>query len=62
VRRLRTERWRQENGCCITTTHRLTLPFSAGNFLTKECLPPPILLSSVSPIEDGTEGPPLFTN
>jgi hypothetical protein len=32
VRRLRAELWGQKGtGCCITTTHRLTLPFSPGN-------------------------------
>jgi hypothetical protein len=25
-------------GCCITTTHRLTLPFSPGNFVTKNSM------------------------
>jgi hypothetical protein len=33
VRRLRTELWLQETGCCITTTHRLTLPLSPWNLL-----------------------------
>jgi hypothetical protein len=25
----------KRNGCCIKTTHHLTLPFSLGNFFTK---------------------------
>jgi hypothetical protein len=25
----------KRTGCCITTTHRLTLSFSPGNFLPK---------------------------
>jgi hypothetical protein len=32
----------KRTGCCITTTHRLTLPFSPGNFLPKTAwLPSP---------------------
>jgi hypothetical protein len=26
----------ERTGCCITTTHRLTLPFSQGNFWPKQ--------------------------
>jgi hypothetical protein len=26
----------KRTSCCITTTHRLTLPFSQGNFFTKD--------------------------
>jgi hypothetical protein len=41
---------------CIATTHRLTLPFSSGNFDQKqhEYRPLPTLLFSDSPIEDKT--------
>jgi hypothetical protein len=41
----------------ITTTHRLTLPFSPGVFYHEQhdCCLPPILLSSVSLIEDENE-------
>jgi sarcosine oxidase delta subunit len=31
-RRLRPELWRERTGCCITTTHRLTLLFHQGFF------------------------------
>jgi hypothetical protein len=31
VRRLHPEIWRQRTGCCITTTHHLTLPFWLWN-------------------------------
>jgi hypothetical protein len=51
-------------GCCIMTTHRLTLPFSPENFRPKEqdCRSPPTLLFSLSPIEDKAEGPPFWHN
>jgi hypothetical protein len=32
VQRLLPEFWQKTNGCCITTTHRLTLPFCQGIF------------------------------
>jgi hypothetical protein len=38
VRRLLPELWHKRTGCCIMTTHRLTLPFSPGNFLPKKTL------------------------
>jgi hypothetical protein len=31
----------KRTGCCVTTTHRLTLPFSPGNFLPKQRVPHP---------------------
>jgi hypothetical protein len=48
----------KRSGCCITTTHHLTLPFSPGNFGPEITLlsSPPTILFSVSPIEDKTEG------
>jgi hypothetical protein len=45
----------EKTGCCIMTMHRLTLPFSPGNFSPKtDCHPHPPYFS-VSPIEDTTE-------
>jgi hypothetical protein len=29
----------KRTGCCITTTHRLTLPFSPGNLIPKSTRP-----------------------
>jgi hypothetical protein len=44
----------KRTNCCITTTHHLTLPFSPGNYFTKNNMTvvshPPCL--SVFPIED----------
>jgi hypothetical protein len=39
-------------GCCIATTHHLTLPFTPGNFWprTKWCRPPLTLLSWLGPL------------
>jgi hypothetical protein len=45
----------KRSGCCITTTHRLTLTLSTGNFFyqNQNVYPsPPTLLFPVSPIED----------
>jgi hypothetical protein len=46
-------------GCCITTAHRYTLPFSPRNFLPKkyDCRLPPTLIFSVSQIENRSERP-----
>jgi hypothetical protein len=52
-------------GCCITTTHRLTFPFSTGTISDQkqdDCCLPPSLLFSVSTIEDKTERPPFWHN
>jgi hypothetical protein len=56
-------------GFCITTTYRLTLPSSLGNFWQKTtwlsssthptCMTWPLRLFSISPIEDKTERPPF---
>jgi hypothetical protein len=53
----------KRTGCCIMTTHHLTLPFSPGNALPKQhnCHPPPSLLFSFYPIEDKTKGPAFYT-
>jgi hypothetical protein len=61
-------RWRpclnlgtKRTGCCITTTHRLTPPFSTGNLFTKNDMTvvshPPYF--PVSPIGDKIESPPF---
>jgi hypothetical protein len=51
-------------GCCITTTHRLTLPLSVGNFWTKttwlSSLTLPTFLFLL--IEDKTERLPFWHN
>jgi hypothetical protein len=50
----------RNTGCCITITHRLKLPFSSGNFFTKNqqhCRASHTLFFSVSPMEDKTERP-----
>jgi hypothetical protein len=54
----------KRTGCCITTTHRLTLTFSPRSFLLKITRPPSrtTLLFSVSPIEDKIESPPFLHN
>jgi hypothetical protein len=51
-------------GYCITTTHRLTPPFSPGTFDKKQhdSRPPTTLLFTVSLIEDKTERPPFLHN
>jgi hypothetical protein len=52
----------KKTGFCITTTYRLTIPFSKGNFFRKNNLtliPQPTLLFSVSLIEDKTKKPPI---
>jgi hypothetical protein len=53
----------KKTDCCVTTTHRLTLPFSPGNLLTKNNMTavshPPYF--SVSPIGDKTQNPGIFT-
>jgi hypothetical protein len=53
VRRLGDKR----TACYVTTRHRLTLPFSPANILTKKNMTvvPSTLLSSVSPIEDKSD-------
>jgi hypothetical protein len=50
-----------KTGCCITTAHRLTLPFHEGILGQKQhdCHPPPALIFSVSPFEDEAERPPF---
>jgi hypothetical protein len=53
-----------KTGCCIMTTHHLTLPFSPTNFWPKATwlsfLHPPYF--SVTPVEDKTERPPFWHN
>jgi hypothetical protein len=50
----------KRTGCCVTTTHRLTLPFPLVNFFTKSNMTAaPTPLFSVPPIEDETERPPF---
>jgi hypothetical protein len=51
-------------GCCITTTHRLILPFSKGNFWPKTTwLSSPTHPTFLfSPIEDKTWRPPFWHN
>jgi hypothetical protein len=45
MRRFCRELRRKGTGCCVTTKHRLTLPFSTGNFWRLS--PPPTLKNSV---------------
>jgi hypothetical protein len=50
-------------GCCIKTTHRLILPSSPGNFLTKNMtFTPHTPYFSLSPIEDKTGRSPYGHN
>jgi hypothetical protein len=52
LRRLRTGLWQQKTGCCVTTMHRLTLPFHQQIFDKRhECRPPHTLLLSASSLE-----------
>jgi hypothetical protein len=55
---LRFELWLRKTGCCITTTHHLTLPFHQGIFDQKqhECHSPPTLLFSVSQLKIKLKG------
>jgi hypothetical protein len=49
----------KRTGCCITTKHLLTIPFSPENFDKKITIVPHTPYFSVSPIEDKTERPPF---
>jgi hypothetical protein len=53
----------KRTGCCIMTTRHLTSPFHQRIFDQKQhdSHPSPILLFSVSPIEDKIERPPFET-